>query len=122
MSEHQVDTVLSTITCCRKWLQLWAEVLDNFNPLYQNDIPDPSSMNIGKLGRGSDLTSDTCNGERKNRCIIVEQVHEAAEALLKDDSNDIHVLEVGCWNHLRKVWLRGMTKSLSNLLENTIKE
>ena len=34
------------------------------------------------------------NGVRKMRRLIVEQVREAAEALRKDDSDDIHVLEV----------------------------
>ena len=53
-------------------------------------------MNIGKLGSGSDLTSDTFNGARKTSCLIVEQVHEAAEALHKDKYDDIRVSEVDC--------------------------
>ena len=66
--------------------------------------------------------SDTCNGARKTRRLIVEQVHEAAEALHKDDSDDIRVLEVDYWNHLRKVWLRGMKKYLSTLLCSILRE
>ena len=36
--------------------------------------------------------------------------------MCKDDSDDIHVLEVDCWNHRRNVWLGGMTKALYILL------
>ena len=82
------------------------------HPSYQHNIPDPRSMNIGKLNSGDALTSDTCNGARKTRRLIVEQVYEATEALHKDDSDDIHVLEVDCWNRLRNVCLGGMTKAL----------
>ena len=56
---------------------------------------------------------NTFNGSRKTRCLIFEKVHEAAEALHRDYSDDIHVLEFDCWNHLRNVCLRGMTKYLS---------
>ena len=69
-------------------------------------------MNIGKLGSKIDLTSETCNGARKMRRLIVEQVHEAEEDLSKDESNDIRVLEVYCCNHLINVCLRGMPKVL----------
>ena len=49
-------------------------------------------MKIGKLGSGVALTLDTCNWARKTVYLIVDQVHEAAEALRKDNSNDIRVL------------------------------
>ena len=56
--EYQLDVFLSTISGCGKRLQWWAEVLVHSHPSYQHDIPDPSSMNIGKLGSGGDLTLD----------------------------------------------------------------
>ena len=62
-------------------------------------------MNIGKLGNGGALKSDTGNGVRNTRRIILDKVHESAEALCKYDSDDIRILEVDCWNHLRNVWL-----------------
>ena len=80
MSEHQVEAVMSTILGCGKRLQRWVEALENSHPLYQNDTPDPSSMNIGNLVSGGDLMSDTCNGERKTRRLIVEKMFEASEA------------------------------------------
>ena len=85
-SEQQVESVLSTIEGCGKRLQWWEEVSYHSNPSYQNDIPDPISMNIGKLGSGGALTSDTCDGARRTRRLIGEKVHEDAEALCKDDS------------------------------------
>ena len=102
-SEQQVDAVLSTISVCGKRLQQWVEVLKHSHPSYQYYIPDPSSMNIGKLGSSGALMSDTCNGARKTRRLIVEKVHEDVEALRKDKYDGIRVLEVDCWNHLRNM-------------------
>ena len=68
------------------------------------------------------MKSDKHNGVRKTLCIIVEQVNEAAEYLRKYDSDRIRVLEVGCWNHLRNVWVGVMTKYLSDLLDNILRE
>ena len=79
-------------------------------------------MNIGNLGRGSALTSYTCNRKRKTRRFIIEQVHEATEDLQKDDSTGILILGVDCLDHLRNVWLGDMTKALYNLLGNTMRE
>ena len=82
--QHQFDDVLPTISVCGKRLQKWVEVLEHSHPLYQHNIPELSSMDIGKFGSGGALTSDTCNGSRKMHCLIAEKVHEAAEALRKD--------------------------------------
>ena len=41
---------------------------------------------------------------------------------MKDESDEIRVLDVYCWDHLRNVWLGGMTKSLSTLLGKTMRE
>ena len=68
------------------------------------------------------MKSDKHNGVRKTLCIIVEQVNEAAEYLRKDDSDCIRVLEVGCWNHLRNVWLGGMKNAFYTLPGNTLME
>ena len=75
-------------------------------------------MNIGKLGSGGALTSDTLNWASKIRRLIVEKFYEYEESLSKDDSDDIRVLEVDCWNHLRNMEIGGMTKSLSTSLDN----
>ena len=65
ISKQKVDSVLSTIAVCGKRSQRWAEVLKHSHSSYHHYIPDPSSMNICKLGSGGALTSDTCNGVRK---------------------------------------------------------
>ena len=79
-------------------------------------------MSIGKLGSRGSLTLETCNGARKTRHIIDEKFHEAAEALRKDESENFHVLEAGCWNHLRNVWLGGIIKAMYILLGNKMRE
>ena len=118
-SEHQVGPVVSTISF---FLQRRTEVLEHSHPSYQNNIPDPISMNIGRLRKGGALTSDTCNGARKACCLIVEKFHEATEAFLNEECDDIYVLEVDCWNHLRNIWLGVTTKALSILFGKTIRE
>ena len=95
-SEHHFYSLLSIIEGCRKRLQLWEDVLEHSHLSYQHNISDLSSMNTRKLGVSGPLTSDTCNGVRNTRRLIVEKVHEAAETLHKDDSDDIRVLEVDC--------------------------
>ena len=121
-SEQKVDTVMSTITGCGKRLQWWVEVLEHSHPSYHNNIPGPNSMNICKLGSGGDLTPDTCNGAIKTCRLIAEKVHEDVEALRKDESDDIHILEVDCWNQFINIWLGGITKALSTLLGKKIRE
>ena len=113
--------MLPTITGCRNWLQRCTEELEHSHPSYQHDILEPKYMNIGKLESYGALTSGTYTGARKMRRLIVEKNFEVAEALRKDDSDDIHVLEVDCWNHLRNFWLGGMTNPLSTLLCNTLR-
>ena len=71
-------------------------MLEHSHPSYHHDIPDPSSISIGKSGRVGALTSDTCNGARKTSRLIVEQFHDTVEDLRKDDYDDIRVLEVDC--------------------------
>ena len=68
------------------------------------------------------MTSDTCNGERNKCRLIVDQVHESEEDFRKYDSDDIHVLEVDFWNHLRNMCIGGMPKALTILLVNTLRE
>ena len=97
-------------------------MLKHSHPSYQHNIPDPRSMNIGKLGIGGALTSDTCNGAGKTLRLIVEQGYEAAEALRKDEYYYIRVLAVDFWNQLRNVWPGGTTKELYTLLGNTMRE
>ena len=101
---------------------MWGEVLECSHPSYQHNIPDPSSMNNYKLVSNSYLTSDTYNGVRKTHSLIVEKVHEAAKYFHKDDSDDIRILEVDCWNHLRNVWLGGIKNALYALLGNILRE
>ena len=57
-------------------------------------------MNIGKLGEGGAVNTDTCNAARKTRQILVSHIANATEEMNVSRSN---ILEVDCWNHLRNV-------------------
>ena len=116
-SEQQYDAISAMIGRGAKRLERWKEVLSKNYPSYQHDIPTIVDMNIGKLGNGGTVNSDTCNTARKTRRIIVEKINDAAGEMNISETN---VLEVDCWNHLRNVWLGGMTKALSNHLRNIL--
>ena len=76
--EQQVDSVLSTIAGCgigcsggrRCWI---------IHTLHTSTISH--TQDLGNLGSNGALTPYICNGARKTCRLIVEQVHEAAEAL-----------------------------------------
>ena len=54
--------------------------------------------------------------------LLLSKFNKAVEALSKDEYDDTCVLEVNCWNHFINVWLGVITKSLYNLLGNTLRE
>ena len=116
-SEEQVDAISEMISKGGERLKRWAKVIAERYPGYQHDIPEDCGMDIGKLSSGGGLNSDTCNAARKTRRILVSKIKEAATELNRECGN---VLEVDCWNHLRNVWLGGMTKALSSYLRNIL--
>ena len=116
-SEEQFEAIAAMIARGGERLKRWADVCETKYPSYEHDIPKDICMNIGKLSRGGLITSDTCNAARKTRRIIVSKISEAATELRKEGVN---VLEVDCWNHLRNVWLGGMTKALSSHLRGIL--
>ena len=59
-------------------LQRWTEVTSRMYPAYDHDIPSSSAMDIGKLGSGGAITTDTCNPAQKTRRLLVDKVIEAA--------------------------------------------
>ena len=98
-------------------LNCWKEVIEIKYPLYKHDISDDDAMSIGKLGEGGTVNTDTCNAARKTRRILVSSIANAADEMNVSRRN---ILEVDCWNHLRNVWLGGMTKELSIFLRNSM--
>ena len=92
---------------------------ENSHPSYQKNIPDPSSTNIGNLESSGHFKLDTCNEKSKKHRLIFEQVYDAVEDYHNDNSDEIFVFEVDCWNHFRNLWFRGTTKAISTLLGNT---
>eukprot|EP00957_Ditylum_brightwellii_P179326 13661516-Ditylum_brightwellii.AAC.1 len=95
-SGKQCKAILSTIASSGKQLKHWAEVLNHLFPQYVHNIPTYTSMNIGKLGSGSAISSDTFDGARTTSCLLVQQVQEAAAALNHDNSTNIIILEQDC--------------------------
>mmetsp|Transcript_13403 Transcript_13403/g.29103 ORF Transcript_13403/g.29103 Transcript_13403/m.29103 type:complete len:910 (+) Transcript_13403:516-3245(+) len=122
-SERQVEAIVEMISTAGQRLERWTEVMEEMYPDYIHNIPDPSSMNIGKLGYGGALTTDTCNGARKTRRLLVDLVKTAAEEMMAaaDAGTIARVLEVDCWNHLRNVWLGGVIKSFSAFLNAALR-
>ena len=71
-------------------------------------------LNIGKLGTGGSITTDTCNTAQQTRRLLVEEVNQY--------SAQSHVLQVDCWHHLRNVWLGGMAKVTTNFLKKLLED
>ena len=63
------------------------------------------------------VNTDTCNAARKIQRILVSSIANAADDLNVSRRN---FLEVDCWNHLRNVWLGGITKKLSIFLRDSM--
>ena len=61
-------------------------------------IPPSDSISTEKLSHGGTITTDTCNGAQKLRCIIVEKVGG--------------MFEFDCMNHLCNVWFGVVIKKL----------
>eukprot|EP00957_Ditylum_brightwellii_P059322 4503180-Ditylum_brightwellii.AAC.2 len=57
-------------------------------PDYVHDIPDALLMDIGKLGGGGAITTDTCNSACKTRRLLADTVRLAAEEMRIASSND----------------------------------
>ena len=53
------------------------EVLEELFPGMPHDIPDPSEMDISKLGGGGAVTSDNCNGAMKVKRLLKAEVARA---------------------------------------------
>ena len=76
-------------------------------------IPSADSLSISKMSGGV-INTDTCNAALKTRRILIESIQEISEG------NPVY--ECDCWNHLRNVWLGGMSKQLTAFLNIYLKE
>ena len=121
MSEQQCAAVMETVQRGGKRLHRWVHKMEKMYPAINHDIPPASAMNIGKLGYGGVVTSDTCNSVRKTRRLLVDQIINAA-LVLSDNTDNINVLEIDCWNHLRNVWNGGMMKAVSTFLKDKLQD
>ena len=72
-------------------------------------IPDPDSVNIDKLGGGGTITTDTCNAAQNICQLLVECINST-------------VHEQYCMQHLRNVWINGVSKAINNCLTEFLQE
>ena len=72
-------------------------------------IPDPEEIRIEKLGLGGSVNTDTCAAAQKERRLIVQKIGGRCH-------------EQDCWNHLRNVWINGMSKSVSKFLNEYLED
>ena len=100
-----------------KRLTRLAAVFTRLFPNHPHDIPGAHEMNIGKLGSGGAVTSDTCNAALKTSRLLEEAIVTAAKEMGNEEPA---VLQIRCWNHLRNVWVGGMTKKLSAHLNDVL--
>ena len=106
-SEMQVKSIKTEIEKMNRSLARWREVTEREFPgdSYLLDcIPKQGSAHLGKIGKNSAITSDTCNSARKARRVLVEFVLNIGGTL--------H--DIDCVQHLRNIWLR-LTPSYTGL-------
>ena len=120
-SEEQSEAIVSMVQRGAKRLERWSEKMKAIYPTYKHDIPPPNQMNLYKLGAGGAVTSDTCNAARKTSRILKEKIEQAAIRMSRP-GDDVSVIQVSCWNHLRNIWLGGMTKALSLFLNESLSD
>ena len=120
-SEEQAQAIVDMIKRGAKRLERWANKVELIYSDYKHDIPSPNEMNIHKLSSGGAITSDTCNAARKTSRILKESIEQAAITIQKTN-DDISIVQVSCWNHLRNIWLGGMTKALSSYLNELLSD
>ena len=65
-------------------------------------IPTPNIIDIAKLRKGGDLSSENCNSAIKARRILVQ--------LIEKQDGIVH--EFDCVQHLRCVWFNGSAKAV----------
>ena len=116
-SEQQCEAVLDMLERGGKRLTRLAAVFTRLFPNHPHDIPGAHEMNIGKLGSGGAVTSDTCNAALKTSRLLEEAIVTAAKEMGNEEPA---VLQIRCWNHLRNVWVGGMTKKLSARLNDEL--
>ncbi len=122
-AKQQVEAVLDMIETAGKRLDMWRAEISDMHPSFEHDIPDPSTMNIGKLEGGA-VTTDTCNAARSAKKLLCEEVLAAAKerAANVPDGNDPKVYEIDCFNHLRNIWLGASSKAMSKELTVVLRE
>ena len=121
LSETQCDAIVAEFERCGRMLGRWKKVAQRVCPEYAHLIPDDKEMCISKFAKGGLLTTDGCNTAQKVRRLLKDSIEVAAREKGLSD-NEILVLEVDCWNHLRNVWLGGVTKHLDSYWNMALKE
>ena len=87
----------------------------------EGGLPQPSSLTMGKLGRGGGVMSDGCDKARKQWRLTTETIKEETVAL-DIPADQIKVFEQDCNDHARNVWINAVCKHLSKRLKETLEE
>jgi hypothetical protein len=104
----QGDGILSKIDSLKhRLLRLASGVVEEKCPEKLDNLPSPDGIDIGKLGDGGVVMTDTCNAAQKLRRILVS---------IADG-----VFDLDCMNHLRNVWFGGVEKALTKHLNEILR-
>ena len=73
-SEQQVNSIIEMLEQGGQRLKRWKEVIEAKFPSFKHDISTDKEVNIGKLGDGGAVTTDTCNSAKKTRRLLVNVI------------------------------------------------
>ena len=100
------------LTNLKHHLQQWKQVTARDFP-DRSDILDmitfPDNIDITKIGDSGTITTDTCNAARKVCSLLVKSI-------------DGFVNEQDCMQHLWNVWINGLDKAVSKLMNEFLED
>ena len=108
----------------KKWRETTKRMYPNRPDLLvpeEGGLPEPSSLTMGKLGRGGGVMTDGCDKARKQRRLTAATIKDEAIAL-GIPASQIKVFEQDCNDHARNVWINAVCKHLSKRLKEAVED
>ena len=80
-AEQTVDAIVAILEIAKDRLLRFQKIFKELYPILECTIPDPSEINIGKLGNRGAVTTDTCSAARKTKRLLSEIIIEKTKKL-----------------------------------------
>ena len=114
----------------RDLLRRWEKQFKKMYPGEPWTGPDPKQLSLGRLAGGGALMADNCNTAQATENILAEMIAEQAKEFIEgfdsmDEKQKAHatrVYKLNCWNHLRNIFLKPMSKAQADHVAEELKD